>query len=277
MSEFLLQNEPRVRLAVFLVVLVVMAVWELVSPRRRQEIPRLIRWSNNFALVVIDSVVVRIAFPLVAVGLAVFVQHQGWGLFNYVLLPVFFKIILSLIIFDLVIYVQHVVFHAVPFLWRLHRVHHSDLEFDVTTALRFHPLEIILSMGLKLLLVLGVGPPAFAVLVFEVVLNATAMFNHSNVKIPLGFERILRLFVVTPDMHRVHHSIIPTETNSNFGFNLPWWDWLLGTYRDQPTHGHEGMAIGVAQFRNRREQWLDKLLLQPLRYTEKPIDNEQLD
>jgi sterol desaturase/sphingolipid hydroxylase (fatty acid hydroxylase superfamily) len=134
-----------------------------------------------------------------------------------------------------------------------------------------------LSMGLKLLLVLGVGPPAFAVLVFEVVLNATAMFNHSNVKIPLGFERILRLFVVTPDMHRVHHSIIPTETNSNFGFNLPWWDWLLGTYRDQPTHGHEGMAIGVAQFRNRREQWLDKLLLQPLRYTEKPIDNEQLD
>jgi sterol desaturase/sphingolipid hydroxylase (fatty acid hydroxylase superfamily) len=273
MSEFLLQNEPRVRLAVFLVVLVVMAVWELVSPRRRQEIPRLIRWSNNFALVVIDSVVVRIAFPLVAVGLAVFVQHQGWGLFNYVLLPVFFKIILSLIIFDLVIYVQHVVFHAVPFLWRLHRVHHSDLEFDVTTALRFHPLEIILSMGLKLLLVLGGGPPAFAVLVFEVVLNATAMFNHSNVKIPLGFERILRLFVVTPDMHRVHHSIIPTETNSNFGFNLPWWDWLLGTYRDQPTHGHEGMAIGVAQFRNRREQWLDKLLLQPLRYTEKPIDN----
>jgi sterol desaturase/sphingolipid hydroxylase (fatty acid hydroxylase superfamily) len=156
-------------------------------------------------------------------------------------------------------------FHAVPALWRLHRMHHADLEFDVTTGLRFHPIEILLSMALKLALVVVFGPPAVAVLVFEVILNGTSLFNHSNIRIPLGLDRILRLIVVTPDMHRVHHSIRPHETNSNFGFNLPWWDRLLGTYRAQPREGHEGMTIGIEQFRTPRDLWLDQMLIQPMR------------
>ncbi|MDN3721932.1 sterol desaturase family protein [Roseibium salinum] len=165
---------------------------------------------------------------------------------------------------DLAIYLQHVMFHAVPALWRLHRMHHADLEFDVTTGLRFHPVEILLSMGIKLGVVMALGPPAVAVLVFEVLLNGTSMFNHSNVRIPAAIDRVLRLFVVTPDMHRVHHSIHPNETNSNFGFNLPWWDRLLGTYRPQPREGHETMTIGIEEFRTRRDLWLDRMLVQPL-------------
>lgn len=180
---------------------------------------------------------------------------------------------------DLAIYLQHVMFHAVPGLWRLHRMHHADLEFDVTTGLRFHPVEILLSMGIKLAVVLALGPPAVAVLVFEVLLNATAMFNHSNIRIPSAIDRVLRLFVVTPDMHRVHHSIHPSETNSNFGFNLPWWDRLLGTYRPQPTDGHEAMTIGIEQFRTRRDLWLDRMLIQPVRGPASgyPINREEED
>jgi sterol desaturase/sphingolipid hydroxylase (fatty acid hydroxylase superfamily) len=168
------------------------------------------------------------------------------------------------VVLDLVIYLQHVLFHAVPALWRLHRMHHADLDFDVTTGLRFHPIEIVLSMGIKLAVVAVLGPPAAAVLVFEVILNGTAMFNHSNIRIPLGLDRILRWVVVTPDMHRVHHSVVPQETNSNFGFNLPWWDRLFGTYRAQPAEGHDGMTIGIELFRARRDLWLDRMLIQPL-------------
>jgi sterol desaturase/sphingolipid hydroxylase (fatty acid hydroxylase superfamily) len=166
---------------------------------------------------------------------------------------------------DLAIYLQHVMFHAIPALWRLHRMHHADLEFDVSTGLRFHPLEILLSMGIKLAVVAALGPPAVAVLVFEVLLNVTSMFNHSNIALPPRVDRILRLIVVTPDMHRVHHSIHPDETNSNFGFNLPWWDRLLGTYRPQPRDGHESMTIGVEQFRTRGDLRLDRMLIQPFR------------
>ncbi len=173
--------------------------------------------------------------------------------------------VVSILALDLAIYLQHVMFHAVPALWRLHRMHHADLEFDVTTGLRFHPIEILLSMGIKLAVVAALGPPVAAVLVFEVLLNATAMFNHSNIRIPSAIDRVLRLFVVTPDMHRVHHSIHPSETNSNFGFNLPWWDRLLGTYRPQPRDGHEAMTIGIEQFRTRRDLWLDRMLIQPAR------------
>ena len=264
MSDLLLTNEPLIRLCYFLGVLMAMAAWEVAAPRRRREIPRLLRWTNNLGLVIIDTVVVRLTFPIVAVGLAIVAQQRGWGLFNIFPAPAWIAVLASVIVLDLVIYLQHVMFHAVPAFWRLHRMHHADLEFDVTTGLRFHPVEILLSMGLKLAAVAALGPPAIAVLIFEVLLNATAMFNHSNVRIPLKLDRVLRWIVVTPDMHRVHHSIHPTETNSNFGFNLPWWDKLLGTYRPQPKEGHEAMIIGIEQFRDRRDLWLDRMLIQPL-------------
>lgn len=258
-------GESTVRLVAFFAVLLVMAFWEVAAPRRRREIPRILRWSNNLAIVVLDTLLVRLTFPIVAVGLAVLAQERGWGLFNVIDVPRWLAFAASVLVLDLAIYLQHVMFHAVPALWRLHRMHHADLEFDVSTGLRFHPVEIALSMGIKLAVVAALGPPAVAVLVFEVLLNATAMFNHSNVHIPPAIDRVLRSLVVTPDMHRVHHSIHPHETNSNFGFNLPWWDRLLGTYRAQPRDGHEGMAIGIEQFRTRRDLWIDRLLIQPFR------------
>ena len=259
MIESLLATEPQLRLAVFLGILVAMALWELATPRRRQEIPRVIRWTNNLGLVVIDAIVLRLSFPTLAVGLAVIAQDRGLGLFNIIKAPDWVAVLVSVIVLDLVIYLQHVMFHAVPALWRLHRMHHADLEFDVTTGLRFHPVEMLLSMGIKLAVVVALGPPALAVLIFEILLNATAMFNHSNIRLPMLLDSFLRLVVVTPDMHRVHHSVIPEETNSNFGFNLPWWDRLLGTYKAQPKAGHEGMTIGIEQFRTGRDLWLDRM------------------
>ncbi|MFP5379111.1 MAG: sterol desaturase family protein [Vicinamibacteria bacterium] len=265
MTDPTLDAEPLIRLAFFFLVLLVMAVWEVAAPRRRRDIPRLVRWTNNLALVALDTLLVRLAFPVLAVGLAVVADARGWGLLNVADVPALPAAVLSVLVLDLVIYLQHVMFHAVPALWRLHRMHHADLEFDVTTGLRFHPVEILLSMGIKLAVVAALGPPAIAVLVFEVLLNATAMFNHSNVRLPASVDRALRLVVVTPDMHRVHHSIHPVETNTNFGFNLPWWDRLLGTYRAQPRDGHTGMTIGIEQFRSVRDLWLDRMLMQPLR------------
>ena len=263
--EQLLANEAGFRLGFFFGVLAVMAALEFAAPRRRQEIPRLLRWTNNITIVVLDTVLVRLAFPVLAVGLALVAEERGWGLLQLIQAPVWLAFVISILAFDLAIYLQHVMFHAVPALWRVHRVHHADLEFDVTTGFRFHPVEIVLSMGLKLGVVLALGPPAVAVLVFEVVLNASSLFTHSNVRIPLAIDRALRWIVVTPDMHRVHHSIHECETNSNFGFNLPWWDRLLGTYTAQPRETHEGMTIGVDQFRTRRDLWIDRMLVQPLR------------
>ena len=216
-------------------------------------------------MVVLDTLILRLTFPVMAVGLAAVAQDKGWGLFNNLDLPLWLAIVVSVAMLDLAIYLQHVMFHAVPALWRLHRMHHADLEFDVTTALRFHPVEILMSMGIKMAVVAALGPPAVAVLAFEVLLNATAMFNHSNIRLPQSVDRVLRLVIVTPDMHRVHHSIEPAETNSNFGFNLPWWDRLLGTYRPQPRSGHIEMTIGIEQFRTRRDLWLDRMLVQPLK------------
>lgn len=264
MMQTVLAHEGALRLGVFLPVLAAMAAWEVAAPRRRREIPRLLRWSNNLAVVVIDTILVRLTFPVAAVGLALHAQANGWGLLPALDLPGWAAFLIALLALDLAIYLQHVMFHAVPALWRLHRMHHADLEFDVTTGLRFHPVEILLSMAIKLAAVAALGAPPLAVLVFEVLLNATAMFNHSNVAIPPAIDRWLRLLVVTPDMHRVHHSVIPAETNSNFGFNLPWWDRLLGTYRAQPRAGHEAMTIGVRLFRTRRDLWLDRMLLQPM-------------
>ncbi len=265
MSHLLLQQEPTIRLTVFLAVLVAMALWEVAAPRRRVEIPRLLRWSNNLGLVVLDTLLVRLAFPVVAVGLAVIARENGWGLLNQASIPGWIAVVITILALDLAIYLQHVLFHAVPALWRLHRMHHADLEFDVTTGLRFHPLEILLSMAIKLGVVMALGPPAIAVLAFEVLLNASSMFNHSNIRLPGRIDTVLRLFIVTPDMHRVHHSIHPSETNSNFGFNIPWWDRMLGTYLAQPRAGHDKMTIGIEQFRTRRDLWLDRMLIQPLR------------
>ena len=265
MTDLALAYEPLIRVAFFLGILLTMAVWEVASPRRRRELPRLFRWSNNLGVVAIDAILVRLIFPLTAVGLALAAQVRGWGLLNAFDVPVWFGSIASIVALDLAIYLQHVMFHAIPALWRLHRMHHADLEFDVSTGLRFHPVEILLSMGIKLAVVAALGPPAVAVLVFEVLLNVTSMFNHSNIALPPGVDRILRLIVVTPDMHRVHHSIHPDETNSNFGFNLPWWDRLLGTYRPEPRDGHESMTIGVEQFRTRGDLRLDRMLIQPFR------------
>lgn len=265
MSETILAAEPTLRLAAFLSVLAAMALWEIAAPRRRREIPRVIRWTNNLALVVLDTAILRLAFPILAVGLAVMAEERSWGLFNNIGAPDWAAILVSMLLLDLAIYLQHVMFHAVPGLWRLHRMHHADLDFDATTGLRFHPVEILISMGIKLAVVAALGPPAVAVLLFEVLLNATSLFNHANIDLPRPIDRVLRLIVVTPDMHRVHHSSDPVETNSNYGFNLPWWDRLLGTYRAQPARGHHGMEIGIEQFRTRRDLWLDRMLIQPVR------------
>ena len=257
--------EPVVRLACFLGILAAMALWEVLAPRRPQAVGRLLRWPNNLGLVVLDTVIVRLLFPLAAVGMAFLAQSKGWGLFNLLSVPASLATPAAVLLLDLIIYGQHVTFHAVPWLWRLHRMHHADLEFDVTTGLRFHPGEIVLSMLIKLAAVLVLGAPPLAVLVFEVVLNATSMFNHGNVQLPSRCDRVLRLVVVTPEMHRVHHSINRRETDSNFGFNLPWWDRLFGTYCAQPALGHAGMVIGIELFRDPRELWLHRMLMQPLR------------
>ncbi len=262
MTEFLQAHEPTIRLVFFVGVLVVMALWEAVAPRR-SDVTRLVRWTSNLGIVVVNTVAVRLVIPAAAVGFAAWAETQGWGLFNAVAVPFWVAFVVSLAVLDFAIYIQHVMFHAVPALWRLHRMHHADLGFDVTTGLRFHPIEILLSMGFKIAVLAALGAPAVAVLVFEVVLNATAMFNHGNVRMPRRLDALLRLFVVTPDMHRVHHSIVPAETNSNFGFNIPWWDRLFGTYRAQPAAGHDGMTIGNEQIRTTRDQWLDKMLVQP--------------
>jgi sterol desaturase/sphingolipid hydroxylase (fatty acid hydroxylase superfamily) len=261
----LLSNELFVRLTAFTAVLVGMTIWELCAARREQSLARRVRWPSNIGVVALDTLLVRLLFPMTAVALALLGESRAWGLFNSYPVSSWMAIVLGVILLDLALYLQHVLFHAVPALWRLHRMHHSDLEFDVTTGLRFHPIEILLSMGFKLSLVVTLGIPAVASLMFEILLNATSMFGHGNVAVPQRFDRVLRWFVVTPDMHRVHHSVKPRETNSNFGFNLPWWDRLFGTYRDQPDAGHACMTIGIEQFRHPNEQRLDRMLTQPFR------------
>ena len=258
-------TEPLFRVLAFSGTLVALVVWELLAPRRRQQLGRAARWPSNLGIVVFDTVLARLLAPITAVGLALVCDANRWGLFHVLALPTWVSVLLAFLALDVAIYLQHVMFHAVPVLWRLHRMHHADQDIDVTTGVRFHPIEILLSLGIKLGVVAALGPPAIAVLLFEVLLNATSMFNHSNIGMPLWLDRALRWIVVTPDMHRVHHSIAIRETNSNFGFNLPWWDRLFGTYRDQPDAGHENMIIGIRQFREAGEQRLDRMLTQPFR------------
>ena len=264
MTDASLANEPAIRLGFFIGVFAIVAAWEALAPRRERTMPRRVRWPNNIGVVALNTLLLRVVFPTAAVGVALVAEARGWGLFNAVGAPTWLAVALSVVLLDFAIYLQHVMFHAVPALWRLHRMHHADLDIDVTTGARFHPIEILLSMLIKLAVVAALGPPALGVLVFEVLLNATSMFNHGNLNIPLGVDRVLRWFVVTPDMHRVHHSAVVHETNSNFGFNLPWWDRLFGTYRAQPAAGHAAMTIGIEQFRDAGDLRLDRMLVQPL-------------
>ncbi|MPZ58822.1 MAG: sterol desaturase family protein [Rhizobiales bacterium] len=258
-------SEPLIRLGVFVGVFLLMTLWEIAAPRRERTVGRAVRWPNNLGIVVIDSLLVRLLMPTAAVGTALHAEAQGWGLLALVQWPAWAEIVVTVVLLDLAIYFQHVLFHAVPALWRLHRMHHADLDFDATTGVRFHPIEILLSLGIKIAVIAALGAPPLAVLIFEIILNATSMFNHGNVRMPAALDRIVRWFVVTPDMHRVHHSIDPAETNSNFGFNFSIWDRMLGTYRTAPGAGHIGMTIGISQFRDVRELWLDRLLTQPFR------------
>lgn len=257
--------ELAVRLPVFAGALIVMAIAEAFAPRRAQQHGRLARWPSNLALIAVSSALIKVIFPLSAVAFAMWCEVRGIGLLHLASVPGWAAVPLSVVVLDLAIYTQHVVFHHVPLLWRLHRMHHADLEFDVTTGIRFHPIEMILSMAIKLGVIAILGAPALGVLIFELLLNATALFSHSNAKLPLGLDRILRLLVVTPDMHRVHHSVIAKETHSNFGFCLPWWDRLFRTYKDQPLDGHDAMKIGLPVFRDPCELRLDRLLVQPFR------------
>ena len=241
-----------------------MAAWELLAPRRLLLVPKLLRWSNNLALVILNSVVLRLLFPTAAIGVAVFVNNNSWGISHTVNFPFALEVLLAVVIMDAAIYFQHVMMHAVPAFWRLHRVHHADPDFDVTTGSRFHPIEIVISMLIKFAVIIVLGAPVIAVIIFEVLLNASAMFNHSNVRLNKTVDRFLRLILVTPDMHRVHHSVEADEANSNFGFSLPWWDRLFGTYRAQPRAGHEGMHIGIHQYNEPNQVvYLHKLLLLP--------------
>ena len=240
-----------------------MAGWEVLAPRRKWETSKATRWLNNLAISLINTMVLRMVFVVGVTGVALLAQQHGWGVLNFVTWPEWTKILIAIIILDFVVYAQHVAFHKIPVLWRLHKVHHSDMDFDVTTAVRFHPMEILISMLIKIGAVLGIGASSTAVLIFEILLNGMALFNHSNVRIPSWIDRRLRWILVTPDMHRVHHSVMSQEMNSNYGFNLPWWDRLLKMYQSQPCLAHETMTIGLEQFRNPRKLTLWHLLCLP--------------
>jgi len=262
----MLENEAAIRLGFFLGTLTVLALLERMAPRRVLSTSKPARWFANLGIVTVDTLMVRFLFPVLPAGLALLCWQEGWGLLNHFPVPYGIAVFSGVVLLDFFIYIQHVLFHHVPTLWRLHGVHHTDLDFDVTTAVRFHPVEILLSMAVKLGIVYLFGLPAMAVILFEIILNSTAMFSHSNLRLPLRLDGVLRLLIVTPDMHRVHHSVIIREHNSNFGFNLSLWDRLFGTYRAQPEKGHEGMPIGLANFRDPSRLNLLHILALPFTY-----------
>lgn len=261
--NFVLRHEPLFRLGFFFGLLGAMMAWEALAPRRSRLMSRWARWPSNLGLVALNTLLIRLVSTSAAAGFAAFTESRGWGLLQMFALPQWVRVVTAVIVLDFTIYLQHIMFHAVPGLWRLHRMHHTDPDLDTTTGARFHPIEILLSMGLKFVVIAAFGAPTLAVVIFEVLLNATSMFNHGNVRMPASMDKFLRWVIVTPDMHRVHHSIIHNETNSNFGFNLPWWDRLLGTYLSQPAKGHQDMVIGLDIFRDPPDQRLDRMLFQP--------------
>jgi len=271
LSTLIQQHEILIRLGCFAGVFGMIALWEMASPCRELLVAKRSRWFSNLGLVVLDNLVLRIVFPVAATGFALWVESRGWGLLNWlprngIVLPFWIELTLTVVVLDLVIYGQHVLFHASDFFWRFHQVHHADLDYDVTTGTRFHPIEILFSMAIKCLAILLLGPSVIGVIVFEVILNATAMFNHANVSLPRSVDKVLRWLLVTPDMHRVHHSIIADEHNSNFGFNLPWWDRLFHTYCSSPRAGNTGMTIGLEDYRNPQQaDQLGNMLLIPFR------------
>ena len=244
-DEFLLSNESGIRLGFFVGMFLLVGAWELAAPQRALSVSKALRWANNLGLSVLNTIILRAVYPAAAVGVAAFAAANGWGVLNHFQIPVWLAVPLAVVALDFLIWLQHVMFHAVPALWRLHRVHHADLDYDLTTGSRFHPIEMALSMTLKIAAISLLGPPVVAVVLFEVLLSAGAMFNHGNIRLPATLDRPLRWFIVTPDMHRVHHSVEDDETNSNFGFNLSVWDRLMGTYRAEPRAGQLGMTIGI--------------------------------
>ena len=263
MNIFLVDNSILIRLGSFVIVFIVMTIWEQAAPRRGLKASKITRWSNNLSITFLNSLAVKFVFPITAVGVALMAEEEGYGVLNIIGMSSLYAGLIALMALDLTIYTQHRLFHVVPVFWRLHRMHHTDLDIDVTTGARFHPVEIMLSMVIKMAAILLLGAPAWSVLAFEVLLNATSMFNHSNVFLNQGIDRVVRLMLVTPDMHRVHHSVIIRETNSNYGFNLPWWDRLFGSYRDQPSKGHEAMTIGLANYRDPKYLALHWMLVVP--------------
>lgn len=267
LSNTLLINESPLRLGSFIAILSILLILETLIPYRANTAKRTTRWISNIGLAALSALLVRLlssaSLILLPVTLATFLQEQQWGLFHWLGFGPLTSFLLTLLILDLIIYGQHVLFHHTPLLWRLHRVHHTDVNLDTTSGVRFHPVEIGLSLLLKLLAVGLLGAPAAGVIAFEILLNGAALFNHSNIKLPKNLDRLLRLIIVTPDMHRVHHSTLPKETNSNFGFNLPWWDWLFKTYKAQPQEGHLNMNIGLKDFPEGQKLTLLKLLTLP--------------
>lgn len=260
-----MEDPSIIRLTFFIGAFLLFAVWEWRKPRKQLTQKKWIRWVNNLGLIFSNSALIAVVMPILAFQAAQIADARSLGFFNVVDLPFWITVLISVLLLDMAIYIQHLVFHRVPLLWRLHRVHHADQDIDLTTGSRFHPIEIILSVWIKIGVVMLLGAPALAVVIFEVVLNVSAMFNHSNARMPLTLDKYLRKVIVTPDMHRVHHSIVIRETHSNFGFFLSIWDRLFKTYISQPTGGHDGCVIGVPQFRDAREQVLDKMLTQPFR------------
>lgn len=261
-------HEPLVRLGAFAAVLIAMVAWEMSVPWRQRHQPRALRWSGNWGLFLIDILAVRLLFPLGGAGVALYAAHNSYGLFNQIAFPAWLAGIIGFLALDCLIYWQHRLFHAIPVLWRLHRMHHADTELDVSSGIRFHPIEILLSMAIKSTAILILGIPAVTVIIFEIVLNATSMFNHSNIRIPEKWEPWLRLVVVTPAQHVIHHSTEQRETDANFGFNLPWWDWMFGSYIAEPRNGYDKMMIGLSEFRDSDEQRISRLLTQPFRDAE---------
>ena len=264
MSNYLISNQSEIRISCFLTILVVQLLWELIAPRRMLVVSKSYRWKNNLSLVFFNSVALNIIIPISATSVALKVANHGFGLINYWHLSAWWVIVLSIMLLDFAIYLQHIIFHTIPLLWKIHQVHHADLDIDVTTGVRFHTLEIILSMLIKFAVIILLGVPAIAVVIFEIILNITAMFNHSNIKLPVKIDRLLRYCLVTPDMHRVHHSVLLKETNSNFGFNVPWWDYLFATYQAQPKLGHLKMIIGLNYLQNSKAtQSFYRMLIMP--------------
>jgi sterol desaturase/sphingolipid hydroxylase (fatty acid hydroxylase superfamily) len=264
MNMFIIDNEIYLRLAFFFAIFISVAIWEIVKPRKVLTTSKVNRWTVNLSITFIDALIVRLIFPMAAIGTALVAEEHNWGLFHRLAIDNLAVGIIAVLIFDFTIYFQHIAFHYMPLFWRLHMVHHTDLDIDVTTGARFHPIEILLSMVIKMGVIILIGAPAYSVLVFEILLNGTSMFNHSNVYISPKIDKIIRLLVVTPDMHRVHHSVIISETNSNFSFNFPWWDRIFQTYKNQPEKGHTNMTVGLANFRDEKRLSLPHILALPL-------------